>query len=33
VRKRTHGEISRKLVWINIDRNGRKVYANGPVFS
>src|SRR6185503_19276004 len=29
VRKRTHGGISRKLIWINIGRNGRKVHANG----
>ena len=32
VRKRTHGGFSRKLIWINIDRNGRKVHANGPAF-
>ena len=32
VRKRTHGGISRKLIWINIDRNRRKVRAKGYVF-
>ena len=30
VRKRTHGENSRKLIWINIGRIRRKVHANRP---